>query len=250
MTTHTDVKKIFALLPIKTLRELATKHNVLTGIKAPSQMLKAELVNSLTDHYKSLTGTNLMPMPAKFLSIPVTDLPRKYKPTKQIENETPLEKWARENIKVMPRKKDVEAENRAKKYQTDKKLQESIKKRQANQAKQKEYREKIKKIGKTENKEPKKVKKDEEDDEIFSSNKYVIELQEILKNYKKLKTMSRSRSGQELYKITYNRYRTVEEAIKKDKNISANDRKIIDKLDKQVYELSEDDDILEKHFTF
>jgi hypothetical protein len=250
MTTHTDVKKIFSLLPIKTLRELAQKHNVLTGIKAPSQMLKAELVKSLSDHYKSLMGTNLMPMAPKGLIIPISDLPRQYKPTKQIENETPLQKWARENIKVMPRKKDIEAENRAKKYQTDKKLQESIKKRQANQAKQKEYREKIKKIGKTETKEPKKAKKEEDDDEIISNNKYVIELQDILKNYKKLKTMSRSKSGQELYKITYNRYRTLEEAIKKDKNISANDRKIIDKLDKQVYELSEDDDILEKHFTF
>jgi hypothetical protein len=248
--TYTDVKKIFALLPIKTLRDLAQKHNVMNDIKAPSSMLKAELVNSLSEYYKSLTGTNFMPIQSKPLSISINDLPMKYKPKKIIANETPLQKWAREFIRVMPRKQEIQAENRAKKYETDKKLKEAIKKREQNQAKQKAYREKLKNEDKT-TKQSKKVKKTQEDnenDEIISNNKYVIELQEILKNYKKLKKMPENKAGKDLYNFTYNRYRTIEDAIKKDKNINTVDSKIIDKLDKEIYTLSEDDDILDKFF--
>lgn len=77
-----DIKQLFALMPVKTLREIATKHNVQTSIKAPSQMLKAELVKSLASHYVSLVGNSLYPLPSKNLDIPFTDIPDKWKPRK------------------------------------------------------------------------------------------------------------------------------------------------------------------------
>ena len=81
-----DIKKLFSLLPVLTLKQLAQSHNISTGVKAPSQMLKAELVKILSDKYYELKGTTLLPVKnEKGIEIPWADIPELFKPKNPIK---------------------------------------------------------------------------------------------------------------------------------------------------------------------
>ena len=148
-----NVAEVFAYLNVDELKKLAQRHNVSYNIKAPTSMLKAELVKSLADHYVDLVGDELIPIPSKPLKLDKKQIPPKFQTKKPKEEKNDkmslwLKQWlSQKDNPVLSSGKDNpevkkaqrrEARNEA--YLTKKKLEESIKKREASQAKAKEAR--------------------------------------------------------------------------------------------------------------
>lgn len=131
-----NISELFALLNIDKLKELAYKHNVLVSIKAPSTMLKAELVKALSDHYMNLVGTDLIPIAQKPLQMNRLDIPPKFQPKKPdaISSKDKLENRKIQQFKEL----QLRREKRNAKYMTKEKLDEAIKKRETNQKRVKE----------------------------------------------------------------------------------------------------------------
>lgn len=263
MTQNIDIKKLLSLLKVDQLRDLAYRHNVQTQIKAPSQMLKAELIKSLSDHYLFLSGTNFIPVRAKDLSIPREQIPEKYRPEdktkykflpayiEQLKNEG----FTDEQIKEKQRKhneafstiqnpskidtntsKSREIEKRGQKYTTDKNLAEAIKKRETRQAKQKESREKLKKETKKE------VPKKDDKKTIIRT-----QLNDIVKRVKKLKTMTgKSQQDKDFYEKLNDDFRDVMKLIKETKNLTDSEIKEISEAKGIFSRYMNDDKIMAK----
>jgi hypothetical protein len=240
MADTVDIKKLFSLIPVNKLRELAYRHNVETGIKAPSQMLKAELVNSISKHYQSLTGTNLIPIEPKPLSIPFSDIPEKFKPKKP-KKETNQAKMV--SVRAAPY--DVSREKRqikAMEYGTEQKLKEAIKRREKRQTKAKETREKKKTEVKPAIKEVKK-----EVEKMESKSVFVNQLQDLVDRTEKLKSMKKGKEGMKLYNNSLFELETIQRNMR-GKDITAKDLKVIEKLEKEINDILEDDDIMDKFY--
>jgi hypothetical protein len=262
-----DVKKLFALIPVQKLKELAQKHNYITGIKAPSQMLKAELVKSLSDHYIDLTGNKLVPVQGKTLEIPPSDIPSIYRPKKQelkgfeyeldkwaeqvldpkkkkIED---LKKWAKEFIRVRKAPYEISKENREAKalqYASEKKLKEAITKREKRQVKEKQKRQAKK--AKIDDKSKKKVQKVEKVEEVEEKkqHKFLDKLEEFYNRVVYLDKIEDKNKQQEYYDTTINKYVDIEEeynkvnkALTKEENNKAS--KIFDKINIIIDKLGE-----------
>ena len=171
------VKHLFSLMNVETLRELAIKHNVQTQIKHPSLMRKAELINSLSEHYNKLMGHSLFPIPNKELNIEWSKIPAQWKPMKPKKES---------NIKVKKPEYELAMERRAEKaskYTTDKALKKAIMAREKSQKKAKEQR--IAKKNKTkEDKQKLLIEKQEKQQPInendIPENKFINELNNLL----------------------------------------------------------------------
>lgn len=234
-----DIKKLFSLINVDKLRELAYRHNIETGIKAPSQMLKAELVNSISKHYKDLTGTNLIPVESKPLSIPFSDIPEKFKPKKP-KKETNQPKMV--SVRAAPY--DVSREKRqtkAMEYATEQKLKEAITRREKRQTKAKETRQKKKA-------EPKTVKKEvKEAEKMESKSVFVNQLQDLMDRVDKLKSMKKGKEGKDLYSASLTELERIQRNMR-GKEISAKDSKLIEKLEKHINDVLENDDVMDKFY--
>lgn len=143
-----NISELFALMKVNQLKELAMKHNVLVGIKAPSEMLKAELVKTLSEHYYNLVGTELLPVPPKKLEIPRLQIPPKYQEKKRtIKKLTAEEQKKKMESKTAVQeyeKKQKAREKRNKKYYSEEGL-EAAKERRETREKRRKWREQRKK---------------------------------------------------------------------------------------------------------
>ena len=264
-----DVKKLFALIPVQKLKELAQKHNYITGIKAPSEMLKAELVKSLSDHYIDLTGDKLIPVEAKKLDIPFPDIPASFKPKNKDKKgfEYELDKWAEQFLNPKSQKiKDLEIwakqaknlqgkktpyeisrdnrEARSLKYASEKKLKEAITKREKRQVKEKQKRQDKK--AKIDDKSKKKVQKVEKVEEVEhkKQHKFLDKLEEFYNRVVYLDKIEDKNKQQEYYETTIDKYVNIEEeynkvnkALTKEENNKAS--KIFDKINIIIDKLGE-----------
>ena len=254
----TSIKELFSLLSVKQLRDLAFKHNVATMIKSPSTMLKAELVQSLTDHYSSLMGTDLIPIQLKPLKMNRDDIPPQFqvkKPISEIrkeqkEKDMELLKFMREQFKergidlTKPQEYKLlqeRKEARAAKYRTKEKLEDAIKRRQATAEKAKQARLAKKTEGKKE------VKK-----EYTPGEKLQESLKVILDNAGKLKKLKEGKEGTKLYSEIRDMKDNIfdkAKAMKKEGKITQKEKDKIDDTIDKINEILDDDDISDKFFS-
>ena len=248
-----DVKKLFALIPVVKLKELAQKHNYITGIKAPSQMLKAELVKSLSEHYIDLTGTKLVPVQPKEMEIPWMDIPESYKPRnpkKKIEEEDPLKElkeWAKGFIRVKKAPYEISKENRESRslqYATEKKLKQAITKRETRQAKEKAKRQKAKE-DKTKVKPQKKEEKEEEEKK---EHPYINILDSFYSRVKFAINREPNKDGKEYYNDTIDKYtyEILPQYNKIKNNLTKTEKDKTEKIFNKIDKILDDDEITEK----
>jgi hypothetical protein len=251
-----DIKQFFSLMPVKTLREIAMKHNILTGIKAPSQMLKAELVQSLSNHYVSLTGNSLYPLPAKKLEVPFSDIPEQWKPKKApkelTEKEKALKEWAKQHIRVKKTPYEIAKERREDRklsYGTEKKLKEAIIRRERRQEKAKETRQKKKE---EEMKSIKKaIVKEKKDEEKPKPKKVMhpiyIRYQELLKEARKLDGLVGLKEDKEFYNNLLDKLADVDNSFSTaKKKMSKTDIDEINTIQDKIGAIVDDDNIIDK----
>jgi hypothetical protein len=246
-----DIKQLFSLMPVKTLREIATKHNVQTSIKAPSQMLKAELVKSLSNHYVSLVGNSLYPLPSKNLDIPYTDIPEKWKPKKAPKELTEKEKALKEWVKGIVRVKKTpyelakeRREERALMYATEKKTKEAITRREKRQEKAKEARQKKKEEEKKSNITKKVVKPEKEEEE---DHPFIEKLNKFYDRVKYLKNIEPDERGKDYYSATSNKFDDISFDYNKIKNsLTKNNKDKANKIFDKISSILDDDDIIDK----
>ena len=269
MADKINIKDLFSLLPVNTLKQLAQKHNVQTGIKAPSTMLKAELVQSLSDHYTNLTGTDLVPVQPKPLKINKLDIPPQFQEKKplteskkqQKQKDLELLKNMREQFKergldlYKPQQYKLQQEKRearSAQYKTKEKLEDSIKRRQARQEKAKEARQK-KKEGKEPEKKEKveKIKKDDIEDLSEMGQDIYNAYNDLLEKAKKLKKMDADKKGKEYYANLVRLIGKVNERTNianRARSLTDIDKKVIDNISDKIQTITDDDDILDKFY--
>jgi hypothetical protein len=252
MAQQINIKHFFSIMPVKTLKELAMRHNVQTGIKAPSQMLKAELVKSLSDHYINLTGTELLPIQSKKLNIPYTDVPATYRPKnpkKQIADDDPLKElkeWARGFIRVKKAPYEIARENRearALQYATERKLKEAIKKRETRQAKEKQKRLNTKEDKSKANKQKTQQIQPEKPDHPFLTT-----LSNFYNRVKFAIDKEPNKDGIKYFDDTINKYtdEIVPEFNKIKNKLSQNEKEKANKLFDKIDKILDDDEIISK----
>ena len=253
----TSIKELFSLLTVKQLRELAYKHNVEVIIKSPSTMLKAELVQSLTDHYANLVGTDLIPIPQKPLKMNRNDIPPQFQEKKPIaesrkeqkQKDMELLKNMREQFKergidlYKPQEyklKQEQSEAKAAKYRTKDKLIDAIKRREARAEKAKQAR--IAKKGQD---------KKEEKKELTPGEKLAESLKVILKRAQELRTMKEGTKGTKLYSEIMSMKDNIQDKakiMKKEGTLKKKeDDAINDEID-NINEILDDDDIFDKFY--
>jgi hypothetical protein len=251
----TSIKELFSLLTVKQLRELAYKHNVEVIIKSPSTMLKAELVQSLTDHYSDLVGTDLIPIPQKPLKMNKEDIPTKFiniikapKKEQKLKDQKLLENM-REQFKEqgidfykpeLYKLKQQQKETQASKYRTKEKLDEAIEKRKIRAEKAKQAR--IAKKGQD---------KKEEKKELTPGEKLAESLKAILKRAQELRTMNEGTKGTKLYSEVMSMKDNIQDKakiMKKEGTLKKKeDDAINDEID-NINEILDDDDVYEKFY--
>ena len=255
----TSIKELFSLLTVKQLRELAYKHNVEVIIKSPSTMLKAELVQSLTDHYSDLVGTDLIPIPQKPLKMNKEDIPTKFiniikAPKKeQILKYQKLLENMREQFKEqgidfykpeLYKLKQEQAEAKASKYRTKEKLDEAIEKRKIRAEKAKQAR--IAKKGQASI-----TTKGQEKKELTPGEKLAESLKAILKKAQELRTMEEGTKGTKLYSEVMGMKDNIQykaKIMKKEGTLKKKeDDAINDEID-NINEILDDDDVFEKFY--
>lgn len=258
-----DIKKLFSQMSVNTLKQLAISHNIQTSIKAPSQMLKAELIKSLSDHYFELKGTTLLPVKNEIgLTIPWNDLPAMFKPknpnkpkkiteteedVEEFNRLKKLEDWAKQHVKIKQAPYDISKEKRKEsaynKYTSDKEIAEAIKRREIRQLKAKETR-KLK----TSNKKPTEAiinpkisKAIEEDEEI--QNPLIDKLTALLNRFTYLNNKEKIQKDDiEYYNNTLDRYDEIMKLYNKTKKtLSKADMTTINKLFEKIDNISNDD---------
>lgn len=253
----TSIKELFSLLTVQQLRDLAYKHNVAVQIKSPSTMLKAELVQSLTDHYSNLMGTDLIPIPQKPLKMNRTDIPPKFQekqPIAESRKEQKLKdmellKNMREQFKergldlTKPQQyklKQEQAEAKAAKYRTKEKLADAIKRREASAEKAKQAR-----IAK------KAQDKKEDKKELTPGEKLAESLKVILQRAQELRTMKKGNAGVKLYSEVMSMKDNIQakaKAMKKEGTLKKKEEDAVnDKID-NINEILDDDDIFDKFY--
>lgn len=267
-----DIKKLFAQMPVATLKQLAMSHNVNTGIKAPSQMLKAELIKSLSDHYQSLNDTTLLPSTNyKGLNIPWADIPDIFKPKNVIkpkkitETEKDIEEmqkidnlkqWAKDFIKIKKSPADLARERRQKlneKFITDKQIEFAIKRRETKQAKAQakaQEKRKAKTDSKTESKtiNKEKTKTESKNESKNETNPIIDKLTSLLNRFIYLNNKEEAdRDSKEYYNITLERYADILKLYNKIRNtLNEKDKEVINDLFNKIDFISENDDFNDK----
>jgi len=221
-----NIKELFSLINVDQLKQLAMKHNVLTGIKAPSQMLKAELVNALSQHYKNLIGTDIIPVAAKPLKIDRKEIPRKF-----LYPEKPVEKKRLVTVAKAPwQVRREEREARSLLYGTKEKLKIAEEKSLKRKQKQKAKLQAKKKI---------------------ETNKAIYkEYEDLLKNVEKLKSLpSGDKKGIEIFQLSVDRNSDLFDTfknLKEEKVLSKNDIESIQSLQNKIDQILDDDVIIDK----
>jgi len=256
-----DIKNLFSLMPVAVLKQLAMNHNILTNIKAPSQLLKAELVKSLSDKYVELKGTTLLPVKNDIgLEIPWVDIPTLFKPKtpikpkKVIESDRDiqeyerlkaLEEWAKQHIKVKKSKYDIAREKRIlvnNKYTTDNEYKIAVEKRQARKLKAIN-----KKLQKTSNK-PSELPIEKIEKEQEPEHPIIEKLNGILNRFTYLnKKDDIDNDLIDYYNNTLDKYSGIIGYYNKIKNsLTKNDKKTVDTLFSKIDKISENDDFNDK----
>jgi len=254
----TSIKELFSLLSVKQLRDLAYKHNITTMIKSPSTMLKAELVQSLTDHYSSLMGTDLIPIQLKPLKMNKDDIPPKFQEKKPLtekrKEQKEKDKELLKNMMQQFKQRGLDLnkpqeykllqerrEARAAKYRTKEKLDDAIKRRKERAEKAKLARLAKKTEGKTE------VKK-----EYSPGEKLQLSLKVILHKAEKLKKLEEGKEGIKLYSEVRDMKDNIidkAKAMKKEGKITEKEKDKIDDTIDKINEILDDDDISDKFFS-
>lgn len=221
-----NVKELFSYLPVEKLKELAQKHNVLVAIKSPTSMLKAELVKALSDKYIALVGNELLPIQQKYLTIDKKDIPGRFFPSQLRKN--PLFTTGKQDKKMQEliAKEDAKAA----KYRTKEKLDEAIAKREKRAKKAKEARAKKKEEGAP----AKIVKKASENIALSDKGKEIYNLwKDYFDQAEQLEAADVDASTKRMYNIliaSIHKANLKYEKAKKDKSITADDKKAIDKV--------------------
>lgn len=251
----TSIKELFSLLTVKQLRELAYKHNVEVIIKSPSTMLKAELVQAMTDHYSNLVGTDLIPIPQKPLKMNRLDIPPQFqekepKKAQSLKDKellaAMLEQYKERGIGLnkpqLYKLKQEQAEKRAAKYRTKEKLDDSIQRRKARAEKAKQAR-LAKKAEKGE--------QEEKTKDLTPGEKLAESLKVIAKRAEQLRTMKAGAAGIKLYNEVQSMKDNIQDkakAMKKEGTLKKKEEEsIYDEID-TINEILDDDDIIDKFY--
>jgi hypothetical protein len=265
-----NVKELFSHIKVDKLKELAQRHNVEYNIKAPSTMLKAELIKSLADHYINLLGNELVPVPARPMKLAIGEIPGKFqiknpKDTKKKillnligerevemtpEKAEQYKKWMEQMQQSISKGKDdpyeikkQRREARNESYITKKKLDEAIEKRKKNLEKAKEYR--LKK--KTEALQQKPEKKKEPEKELTPGEKMLGNFKVLLKETEKLYDMEGDAEGIKFYEETNSKYDNLWNKYKAMKNqFKQKEKDKIEEVIDEIKAILDDDDVFDK----